>query len=396
MQRAPASVALPFWIASVLGVGCSSPQAGPSDGKPDGGGVPAAFPIGFGDGTPASVTFTEVYDPRTARVATDVAFDPLRPEQLWVALREPFEGLPCTDSIRQGCAALRGRVAIVSDAGTPAAKAVVKVDPNALHFMRRPTALAFGAADTFATCHEHRTGNSEDDPRDFIGPALWSSDPAIFTVPGDNGSHLDMVHATPYCMGIAHERDNVFWTFNGARGSIDRYDFHLPHEPGGPDHSDGEVHRYVEGQLSRVPEVPSHMEFDPSSGLLYVADTGHRRVVALDTTTGTKGDDLPVYEALAEARAMDGAVLSEVIAPGVLEAPSGLHLWRGILFVGDNATGRIVALDVTTGELVRTLDTGAAPGALGALTVGPDERMYAADLSTAFVYRIDPVLPPPG
>ena len=42
-----------------------------------------------------------------------------------------------------------------------------------------------------------------------------------------------MVHATQNCMGIAWERDNVYWTLNGEEGTLDRYDFGVPHVPGG-------------------------------------------------------------------------------------------------------------------------------------------------------------------
>merc|ERR1711974_36901 len=103
--------------------------------------------------------------------------------------------------------------------------------------MRRPPALAMGDNGTFATCGEAATGNFEDNPAMFIGPSLWSTDLAVYAKPsGGNGSHLDMLHATPWCMGIAHEVDNVYWAFNGHVGSLDRYDFNNDHGPGNDDH----------------------------------------------------------------------------------------------------------------------------------------------------------------
>ena len=51
------------------------------------------------------------------------------------------------------------------------------------------------------------------------------------------GSHLDMLHNTSFCSGIAHVDANRYWTFNGELGSLDLYDFHKPHPPGGEDHS---------------------------------------------------------------------------------------------------------------------------------------------------------------
>jgi hypothetical protein len=169
-----------------------------------------------------------------------------------VTLREPYEGLPCTEEVKQGCAALEGRVSIVDGAGGPTPIATVKTDPNSWHFLRRPTSIAFGAGQLFATCGEFRTGNYDDATVDYMGPTLWTSDPAIFAleqpVPPDgsfepNGSHIDMLHETPFCMGIAHDHNNAYFTFNGKLGSIDRYDFKAPHPPGGDNHLDGELLR---------------------------------------------------------------------------------------------------------------------------------------------------------
>ena len=134
-----------------------------------------------------------------------------------------------------------------------------------------------------------------------MGPTLWSSDPAIFGVkplPSQNGTHLDMLHDSPFCVGIAHERDNVYWLFNGLLGALDRYDFREPHEIGGEDHADGELRRFVEGQLLRAPETPSHLVIDKSSGLLYAVDGGHARILRLDTTSGIENGEVPTNDPL--------------------------------------------------------------------------------------------------
>ena len=144
-----------------------------------------------------------------------------------------------------------------------------------------------------------------------MGPSLWSADPDIFasTNPAavnylsnlygfyvDLGSHLDMLHESPLCMGIAWETDNVYWVFDGSDGSIVRYDFAEDHDVGYDDHSDGIIARYVTGRVSRVADVPSHLVYDDSSGLLYIADTGNNRVAVLDTTSGKRGQNLPMSE----------------------------------------------------------------------------------------------------
>ena len=191
---------------------------------------------------------------------------------------------------------------------------------------------------------------------------LWDSDPELFGAPYDrnrNGTHVDMLHETPYCMGIAHERDNVYWAFNGDVGALDRYDFNEPHEPGGEDHADGYVWRYAEGELARVPEVPSHLAYDARRRLVFAADTGHGRVVALDATSGFADGDVIDYDGLETNARMSGARLTEVVAPGILEMPSGVAFHEGVLFATDHATGKILAL-LPSGEILRELDTGLA------------------------------------
>lgn len=353
---------------------------------------PPGHQIGLGDRSPGSVTITTLFKPKKPFEATDLQFHPERFE-LWVVNR-PFEvkGL-CTElnPASARCGSLIGTTTILFDPGLPSQQAEIRTDENAWHFMRRPPAMAMGVQERWATCGEARTGNFEDDIADFMGPTLWSSDLAVFAVHDvNNGSHMDMLHETPLCMGIAHERDNVYWTFNGQVGAIDRYDFSADHGPGMHDHSDGSVNRYVKGQLARVPGVPSHMEFRKEDGQLYIADTGHGRIVKLDTASGVPGGGLaPVYEPLADAGTVKDAVLTEFLAPGTLDQPSGLALHGDVLFVSDHASSWIFAFALD-GTLLRALDTGMPPGTLAGITFGPDDRLYFADMLTGSVHRIDP------
>lgn len=350
--------------------------------------------IGWGDGSLQSVGIAQVYAPEQALEVTDIAFHPDRPNELWVLRRFSPSTAPCdqNNATAAGCNALEGSIAVVTDPGTEQVVASTYTDPNAWHFMRRPSAFAFGNNATFATAAEARTGNYLDDAIDYIGPSLWSSNLDLFAVqpPGKNGSHLDMLHTSPFGMGIAHEIDNVYWVFNGQKGSIDRYDFHGDHGPGNADHGDGEVARYVEGQLTRRENVPSHMVFDPSDGSLFIADTGAGRVMRLDTKSGTPGGAMqPNYDNLAVAQMMNGAVLDVVVPPGTISAPSGLALHDAVLYVTDNASGLIHAYSLT-GEPLRTLDTGLAAGNLASFTISPDGKGYYADQLVGAIYRIDP------
>lgn len=332
---------------------------------------PAGGLIGWGDGSAASVTFTVVFEPDKPRASTDLAFHPSR-DELWVLNYQD-------DS-----------VFIVSKPGASDASWVRKHDPDAMHFMHKPPALAFGDANfaddfTFGVCGDD-DGNGGDH---FMGPALFSSSPTIFakSTPGGLGSHLDMLHSTSFCRGIAHETANVYWTFNAELGSLDKYDFHVDHGPGEDDHSDGEIWRYARGQVAGVDGVVSHMFFSPDDQSLYVADTGNARIVKLDTTTGTVGKSFAGDEP-AKRRVVDGAVLTEIVPAGTLDQPSGLELHDGVLYVSDSAQSRFYAFTLD-GTSLRTLDTGLPPGSLAGLTVGPDGRIYFVDRLTSRVLRID-------
>ena len=332
-----------------------------------------------------------LYDPPAAWTATALAFDPLRTGELWVTLRRVPSNKACLETARSGCAALEGEVALVQGATSAAPSMAIKKDGNAWHFMRRPTSIAFGENGNLATCGEARTDNYEDEAIDYSGPVLWSSDPAIFgAVPktGQNGTHIDMLHDSPFCMGIAHERDNVYWVFNGQLGALDRYDFHAPHVIGGEDHADGELSRYVEGQLQRVPEVPSHLAFDSSRARLYVADTAGGRILRLATDSGTPGADVPTLDPLTVHRRVDGAVLVELVAPGLLSAPSGIALAADRLIVTDNATSRIWWFKLD-GSPLGSVATGLPAGSLSGVSVGPDGRLYLSDLLTGAAYRVE-------
>lgn len=309
-------------------------------------------------------------------VPRDLGFHPDRPNELW--------------TVNQ---AIDGTV-ILFDPGTPSQRAEVRVDAFSNHFMEEVSSMAFGAADTFGTCHESR--NTYDDrapPNDFMGPTLWPADLSVYAVvnqdpSGDlGGSHLDMLHQSPLCMGIAHDRDNVYWVFDGLHGDIVRYDFRHDHGPGHHDHSDGVVRRFVEADVARVRGVPSHLELDASTGWLYVADTGNGRVLRLDTASGRATHRLaPHGEPLAEYTQWEDATL-EIVATG-LQAPSGLALHGGRLFVSEAATGEVVALEPETGAELGRIDTG-GQGIFG-LAFGPDDRLYFVNGVENLLVRVDP------
>jgi hypothetical protein len=268
-------------------------------------------------------------------------------------------------------------------------------DPAATHFMHKPPAIAWGSEGLWGTCGDN--DNSQNDPNNepnyFMGPAIFTSDLAIFTTQNKTtqlGSHYDMLHNTTYCRGIAHQEANVFWVFNGELGSLDKYNFGMPHPPGEEDHSDGEIYRYALGQVKGAEGVPSHVAFDPEDKFLYVADTGNKRIVRLDTTAGTLGGRLPrKNEVLAKSGVMNGTQVEEVVAPGTLEQPSGLEIKGGLLYVTEAATSTFHVFD-KSGKELRSLATDLPAGSLAGFTFGSGGKIYFTDKTGGRVLRIDP------
>ncbi len=340
--------------------------------------------LGSGDHGEDSVDFTLIADEDSRlREPRDLAFNPLRDDELWIVNHADDSAV------------------IVFHASTDERTSERRLDGYALHFFDAPSALAFGGAETtigtdgtFATCGESRNDyNHQAEHNDFMGPALWSSDLSVFAMfnPNGLGSHLDMLHCSPLCMGIAHQEDNVYWAFDGLHEAIVNYDFAQDDGIGNDDHSDGEAYRYVEGEVGYVEGVPSHVFYRAKDAMLYIADTGNARIARLDTTSGEPGARLTAFEPMEEYRRIDDAVIEDVVPASseLLEAPSGLEVRDELIYVSDNANGRISAFTLE-GERVNWLDTGLAGGALGGMAFGPDDKLYFADSLGERVLRVDP------
>jgi sugar lactone lactonase YvrE len=122
---------------------------------------------------------------------------------------------------------------------------------------------------------------------------------------------------------------------------------------------------------------------------LYVADTGNRRVLILDVTSGVEGDTFGGLEPVETRTEVLDAELGELVGAETLESPSGLELHAGLVFLSDNATSKFYAFD-KDGEQIRTLETGLPAGSLGGFTFGPDGKLYFVDILGGRVLRIDP------
>ncbi len=258
--------------------------------------------------------------------------------------------------------------------------------PNNWHFMSLPTGIAFGNNGNFATTPGVFDANHNGgDP--FTGPALWSSDPAIYAQPifGGLGSHLDMLHVTPNAQGIAAENWNRFWVVDGFNGDVVMHDFRGDHGPGNDYHGNAIIRRYDDIQITRDPNdhIVSHCAMDKATGWLYVVDHGGQRVYRLNTNTGTvsgPGDYGP-WETYVEYTMVTGYDKQVIITNGLVE-PAGIEVIGDRLLVSDHANGDIIVYDISNPavpELGRIQTN--IPGIMG-ITVGPDGRIWAVNATT--------------
>ena len=301
----------------------------------------------------------------------DLAFNPAVPSELWI--------------INVG----DNSTVIVDGPGTDAQTSERLAGLGNDHFMARPSSIAFGDNGNFGTAQDTDEITQPSTPYDFMGPTLWTSDRTIYD--GGHAGHLDMLHNSPNGAGIAWETENVYWVFDGFHNSITRYDFNTDHGPGGSDHRDGEVARYVEGAVSYVDGVSSHLEFHHGLHLLYVVDSGNNRVAVLDPTLGSPGQTLsPNYDGGTQYY-VDGTELTTLIdgSEAGLEVPSGIAIAGETIFVSDNKLSLIAAFDFE-GNLIDYLDLSSEvpSGGLMGIEVAPDGSLYAVDAVSNTVIRV--------
>lgn len=313
----------------------------------------------------------------------DLAFHPdqqNRPNELWI--------------LNQGYYNSGGHTVIASNAtGSNTTHQSIK-DGNAWHFMALASAMAFGDNGNWATSQDILDANRSG--YNFTGPTLWSSDLSVYGQIGNppnanyNGSHLDMVHQTPYGKGIAHEKDNIYWVFDGYSNTVTRYNFNTDHGPGQDYHGDAEVHVFEDVTVFRDPNLPSHMVMDKQNGWLYIVHTSGKEILRLDVNTGSRSQTLPKIsnEPLADYASFTGATVETIVDQG-LQKPVGIHIHNDILLVSDNATGEIILYDMQNdfAELGRIALPYTSPDIMG-ITVGPDNSIYFVDYSGKKAYRI--------
>ncbi len=267
-------------------------------------------------------------------------------------------------------------------------------DSYSRHFMHTASAIAFDNQGFFANTLECKDANNNINGF-FSGPTLWDSDLSVYGNVNQNGpllgSHLDMIHQSPFSMGIDYAGlGNVYWVFDGYHSSIVRYDFATPHEAGGHDHSDGKVWRYDEIEISMHDGIPSHLVFDDNTGSLYIADTGNQRILVFDTLSGNYLEELNPYgESLDQYWLMENAVWDIYMNEGLLK-PSGIDFYNNRLIVSDYESGYIHIYDTSSNSAqeITIIDTGNQNSIMG-IKIGPDRKIWYVNYSENSVYRID-------
>ncbi|MHB1278638.1 MAG: NHL repeat-containing protein [Bacteroidia bacterium] len=327
--------------------------------------------VDYAGNQPELLVFATASD--KVNIPQDLDFHPLRPMELWI--------------INKDADATGGSTVTIQNAGSSGQVKEWRRDGNAWHFMALPSAIAFSHNGNFATSANIKDANRQGGA--FTGPTLWSSDLNIYAKPsGGNGSHLDMLHASPFGMGIAAETNNVFWYFDGQNGNLVRYDFVDDHGPGNDFHGDALVHRYADVVLKKNDDLPSHMVLDAGKKWLYIVDGGNNRILRVDIQSGNKKKDLNlINEPLTEYWEMENTVFEVLNIPGIVE-PVGIEIKDGRLFISDYETGDILAFDVNEKKTLGRISTG-KKGVTG-IKIDPQGKLWYVNALTNEVIQVQP------
>ena len=288
-----------------------------------------------------------------------------------------------------------GSTVKITNPGMNSQNSLWQQDGNAKHFMSLPSGIAFSNNENFATSPSVFDAN-HNGGTPFTGPSLWSSDPAIYAQPsGGNGSHLDMLHASPYSMGIASQEENIFWLYDNNSNDIAMYDFVEDHGPGNSDHDDGRILRYQGMGLNAInTTIVCHLILDKAKKWLYFVDGGNQRIIRLDITTGVPGGGPSwpsggPYETLAEYKKVLGFTWEIVANTGLIE-PAGIDIIDDRLVVTDHSNGDIIFYDVSNipATEIGRLQTN-EPGIMG-VVLGPEGKIWYANHTLNKVVKIEP------
>ena len=282
-----------------------------------------------------------------------------------------------------------GSTVLFFNTGLPEQTSEYRKDVASSHFMNTASSMAFDDEGYFANAIDCQDGNNNSNGY-FAGPTLWDADLSVYAML-PQGSHIDMLHQSPYGVGIEYAGSgNIYWLFDGFHSAIVRYDFYTPHSYGGDNHSDGRVWRYGEVTVSREAGVSSHMVLDEANGWLYIADTGNSRIIRFNVNSGNYDYNLSPYgEPLAQYWMMENAEWEVIINTG-LQKPSGIDFYEDRLIVGDFETGEIIIYNVSGDSPMEMgrFETGYANNIMG-LLVGPNQNIYYVNYQRNELMRVE-------
>ena len=317
-------------------------------------------------------------------------------------------------------------------------------DLAACHFMQAPTSLSFGNAPgegdapnysgqqaryldeagtvltTGNSCNPYDAAGLSADHAglrycsDFMGPTLWEASQKSFAIanndifPADvsprgvpQGSHIDMLHQSPYSMGSVWSGNNAtYWVWDAGPdsrfGSITRLQIDQSHGYGGYNHNAASMYRYDGLVLQRPARgIPGHMAL--WGKWLYLADPSGGRIIRLDTTTGDLAESVKPEQQWREhyrnyRRVMNATIEVLNVPDLVLKTPSGLHAANNTLFISDWETNRIHAVTLnqshTGHQLLGSIQT-PAQGITG-ITVDEVDRLWFVDSETNTLWVTEP------
>lgn len=328
----------------------------------------------------ASVTIDQIAGSADqVNAPTDLDFHPvLSNNELWV--------------INKGTEGSGGSTVTIFDAGEVGQTSLWKQDGNAWHFMSLPTAMSFSKNGNWATAPGVFDAN-HDGGAAFTGPSLWSGNLGIYAEPsGGNGSHLDMLHLSPYSQGITTEKDNIFWVFDGYTDDIVRYDFVEDHGPGNDFHGDATVLRYSDDIVVKDPanQIVSHLVLDDNLQWLYVVDHGNQRVIRIDINTGSDMGGAPNYpmnEPIAVYDEITGYT-QELVVSG-LSKPAGIDVIDDRMIVSEYETGEIIIYDISVMPAIELERISTGLTSVQGIKIGPDGRIWFVDYNSDGVYKIE-------
>ncbi len=282
------------------------------------------------------------------------------------------------------------------NAGSESQWADYRKDSFSGHFMHTASAIAFSENGTFANALDVQDANNNSGGY-FSGCTLWDSDTSIYARVYQNGpllgSHWDMIHQSPYSIGIAGEIDNIYWLFDGYHSTIVKYDFQQPHEHGGDNHYDGQLYRHDDVQVMREPGLSSHIDIDENTGWLYICDTGNQRLLRMNINSGQFAESLDTYGEYLEVYArMEGTEWEEIPSSDLI-FPTGLDIHNGRLLISDYANGDIIIFDIDEDQPVELgkFETGLAEEVMG-IKVSHDGSIWYVCTNANELHQVTTVL----